>query len=499
MQGNNQGPWSGNGHAAPGFEQKKPNGHHYKPGQGPAGLSFLDPWADPEPPTWPPDVLPAKYHDMVFERSMAAGLDPGAQGIAALCAISGAAPKNARFHPYGKDGDWAVPPIIWGMIVQLSGQRKSALDGPFEALKREHAKLWQAYYARLLRWRELSPADQRKTTKPVEPHAFVINDATPEAVQIILSRTNRGSLLLRDELAGLFGFGRYAKDKGTAERAFYLESYEGGPYAVSRATKDGMFIAVNGLTIFGRIQPERLKDFADLQDDGLLQRFIMVRAARAAVGRPMGAITGKADFDEAIDLLAKTRGRDYRTTQEGGDVIRRMEADAIEFSAFTGHGPGFSGFCGKLHGTLARLALILHMLKQPDPDMTMIHPDTVLQAERLVHEFVYPHVRDFYATLRPDPVNLTCDIAAWLLTDAPHQLRASDFGKYVWACRGLTGKALNDVLDPLVTGGWLEPDTNVGLNRRWMLNLNVRTYMAGRVMLASERRKELQRLLDRIG
>jgi len=87
--------------------------HHWG---GPAEPSFRDPWVAPETPQWPPGVLPVQFHDMVFELGMSAGLDPGAQGIATLSAASDAAPKNARFYPYGTAERWSVPPIIWAMI-----------------------------------------------------------------------------------------------------------------------------------------------------------------------------------------------------------------------------------------------------------------------------------------------------------------------------------------------------------------------------------------------
>jgi hypothetical protein len=318
-------------------------------------------------------------------------------------------------------------------------------------------------------------------------------------LQHILGETNRGTLLLRDELAGFLSFGRYGNDKGTAERAFYLESYEGGRYTVHRATKDSFHIEVNGLTVFGRIQPERLSDFKDLQNDGLLQRFITVAAAKATVGKPLGAITGKDDFDQLITRLTKLPGRSYTTTKEGSDVVRRMETDGIELATLTDYGLGFSGFCGKLHGTLARLALILHLLEQPDLSITLIQPDTVLRAERLVRNFVLPHVLNFYGTLAPERLDRTRSVADWLLTGAPVKIRSSDFGKHTRSCRGLSLADLNDALDPLVTGGWLEPVSPFPGNREWKLNAGVREAMAHRVTAAAERREQNRKLAETIG
>jgi hypothetical protein len=480
----------GNGHDRTSQAQ-----HHWG---GPAEPSFRDPWADPEPPEWPVDVLPAGFHDMVFELGMSTGVDPGAQGISTLCAVSGAAPKNARFFPYGSAERWSVPPIIWAMIIALSGQRKTALDSPFDALREKHSKLWINYRHVLREWRAQSKAHQANSLKPPEPHSFIVTDTSPEKLQMILAETDRGTLMLRDELAGFFAFGRYAAAQTAGERAFYLESYEGRSYTVHRIGRDSLYIAVNGLTVYGHIQPDRLSEFEGLENDGLLQRLIPIRAAKAQAGRALGEIQAKAAFDATIGRLTDLRGRSYRTTQEGGDIIRQMECDGIGFAEITDYGIGFQGFCGKLHGTLARLALILHLLEDPDPELTVISPDTVLRADHLLRDFVLPHAVDFYSTLAHDRVERTRDIAGWLLTSAPVRLRASDFGKYVRPCRGLSLAELNEALDPFVTGGWLEPKIPFPTNREWKLDVRVRSAMAHRIAAATARRDEKRQMFERL-
>jgi hypothetical protein len=53
-----------------------------------------------------------------------------------------------------------------------------------------------------------------------------------------------------------------------------------------RVERDSIHIAVNGMSVYGCIQPDHLKQFADLEDDGLLQRIIAYRARAAAASRP---------------------------------------------------------------------------------------------------------------------------------------------------------------------------------------------------------------------
>lgn len=463
--------------------------------------SFRDPWATPPQPEWPADVLPVIYNDMIFETAMSAGLDPGAQALATLCAISGAACKSTRLYPHGRSENWWVPPLIWGMVVAPVGYRKTALETPFEALLAIDDIASKNWHIELAEYYGLSRQQQAKTPKPPEPHWHVVTDTSPERVQLVLGRTLRGALYKRDELAGFFAFGRYGNDtKGAAERAFYLESYEARTYSVFRIGRDTLHIAVNGLTIFGSTQPTRLTQFRGLEDDGLLQRFITVCAIPPSLGRKLGAISGKAAFDAVIDRLTVEPGREYQSTPGGSEIIRRMEALALDLSALTDYGPGFAGFCGKLHGTLARLALILHLLDDPGASRSVPIPTSAIErADRLVREFVLPHVRNFYATLSPEPLDLVRSIAAWLLTDAPTRITASDFGKHVRVCRGLSLAQLNTALDPLVGGGWLHPEIQFPSNRVWMLDPRVRAAMAYRTALAREQRERNRRLAESIG
>jgi hypothetical protein len=335
------------------------------------GTSFRDPWAAPPQPQWPPDVLPVLYHDMIHELAHTSGTDPGALGMAALAAVSGAAPKSFIFLPKGEDTEtgWKVRPILWVMIDAPSGQRKTALNVVFSALERKNAKVWGEYQIALGDWLALSKEDRDETEKPREPHSYVVQDITPEKLCHILAAmvsTNRGTLLRRDELAGFFGgFGRYNNDKGASERAFYLQAYDGGSFTVHRATRDPIFISECGTAIFGHIQPERLAEFRNLASDGLLPRFVAILAGRATVGKPLpGKIRGKAEFDTAITRLAELGGglfeRAYRPQADATvEIISKLEADAVALTELTDYGAGFQGFCGRLHGTCARIAFLL--------------------------------------------------------------------------------------------------------------------------------------------
>jgi len=320
---------------------------------------------------------------------------------------------------------------------------------------------------------------------------------TLEKLQLILAANPRGTLKLMDELASLLDFGRYGAGNGAAERAFYLESYEGGAFTVHRLGRDSVHVPNAALTIFGGTQPDRLTAFKGLDSDGLLQRFAVMLVAPALLSRPDVAVRGKDQLDEAIGWLVRLTGRRYFATPQGGDLIRRTERDAGDFAAIPDFGLGFQGFARKLHGTHARLALVLHLIESPQSDELPI--GTIERAGWLALRFLLPHARNFYSTLPGAVVALTRDIAGWLLTNAPSRVRASDVTSCVKACRGMGIKPLVEALDPLVTGGWLDPEESFPSNRAWMLNPELRATFAERTKAEAEWRAAVRALIGRMG
>jgi hypothetical protein len=463
---------------------------------GPNTASFFDPWADPLPAEFSGGILSREMEDTVFAAALRDGVCPGALAMAYLAATSGAASKASRFTPY-QNSRWSVPPVVWVLTIADSGQRKTAIeDLAFVALREVNAEIWRAHRDRMRAWQGLPKNEQKESRKPEEPHSFIVEDVTPEKLQMILAATDRGTLMARDEMAGLFEFGRYAGNSGAAERAFYLQAYEGGPYTVSRVSRDSLHIAVNALTIYGGIQPDRLKDFPDLAKDGVLQRINMVRASAATVSRDDVVVVGVDRINAAISGLTRRVARRYRTTSDGSNIIRQTELDGREFASITDYGPGFQGTCSKLHGTHARYALVLHLLDNPDEEV--IPTTTVERAGLLIRNFLLPRARDFFGSLTGAPYQRLRDAAGWILTKAPMRFLASDLMAEVRACRGIGTKEMGDLLDPLVTGGWIEPETPFPNNRAWTVHPMLRKAFAERAVAEQARREEVRRLFRQI-
>ena len=352
------------------------------------------------------------------------------------------------------------------MTIAESGQRKTAIENlAFVALREAHAARWLAHQKRLRAWEALSAKARKETQKPAEPHSFLVEDVTPEKLQMIFAATDRGTLMVRDEMAGLLEFGRYASKSGAAERAFYLQAYEAGSYTVSRVTRDSLHINVNGLTIYGSIQPDRLKDFPDLQKTAFCS------ASTQSAHRPL--LQAKmmwscrmpiASTKPSPHSLAKFIGATERplTAARSSDRPNRTDVSSPPYPITA---RVFRALAANSTEPDARYALVLHLLD--NPGVPIIPSATVQRADIFIRKFPAAAGRDFFANLSGSFHQRRRDVAGWILTKAQPRFLASDLMAGVGACRGMGTKEINELLDPLVTGGWIEPEVPFPNNRAW--------------------------------
>ena len=122
----------------------------------------------------------------------------------------------------------------------------------------------------------------------------------------ILSEQDRGVLELRDEIAGwIGGMEKYSGGSGLADRAFWLQTYDGGPYSVDRI-KGERHVNNLSVSLIGGIQPERLAELKKTtSSDGLLQRLLPVMMQPPRL--PIDAPSRDEDFSRLIRRLVSAR------------------------------------------------------------------------------------------------------------------------------------------------------------------------------------------------
>jgi hypothetical protein len=245
--------------------------------------------------------------------------------------------------------NWWVAPALWLALVGTSGSKKTPITnaawGPLEHAQKLDLDQWKEQVAN---WKAL-PKDKRDPDEPKPRRRLVSHDGTMEALQDILGRQDRGIGVLRDELSGWIGqLEKYGGAKASgADRAFFLQAYNGGPNVVDRVGR-GMTAIDNLLvTIFGGIQPERLRQFHDLTDDGLWQRFVPIIVAPPSRGVdewPGPAVTAYAD---AINQILTIPGETRVELSEGAHEVRAdIERRVFDLEQSDVLGARFTSFCG---------------------------------------------------------------------------------------------------------------------------------------------------------
>lgn len=456
---------------------------------------IFDPWDEYVVPAFPLDVLPGAVRRFVETQSRVIGCDAGALAMASLTALG-----SALSHKFSlkmlRNGDWYASPRLWTLLVGDPSRKKTPIiRAATKCLDQHEQDIWD-------RWeqtRDEALKDDPDAEEPPKPPRLVVGDTTVEALGEILARHDRGLLVRRDEIAGWIGsMERYGGGKGaTADRAFWLQAYDGGPFTVDRIRRGEQRIRNLSVSLLGGIQPNRLKEVRDLTSDGLLQRFLPVMVGKSTFPIDEPA-TPKNEYRELatrlFNAIPATLIMDDAALETAAAARRRLHD--LE-QASSGLAAGFQAFVGKLPGVLGSFALILHMLCDPSHGSALpLSAKHVSNAARLLDEFILPHAFEFYRTA--DSVtdgDRLQKLASWLLTSGKARIVVSDLTSNVAGFRGLTMWEVNQRVSPLVAGGWLAPEGADPVSRAWTVNAEVFSRMETRRAEEEQRKAALAAIM----
>jgi hypothetical protein len=399
-------------------------------------------WLDPDPrllcaelPAAPAlplrDVLGPRLAQWVMDAADAKGA-PADYVFAAMLAVAGSTIGNARWVSPWRG--WAEPPVIWTMCIGLPSAGKSpAIDAVLQPLReaerplREAAETERAAWAEAAELAKLAEAQWKDAARaafkaddkaPPRPHAcdagpaphaprLVVNDGTIERLGAILARQPRGTLQMRDELAGwLEGMQRYAG--GGTDRPFWLEAFGGRGFTVERMGREPLTIDRLSIGVLGGIQPDRLKSLLfKADDDGLLARFLPIWPDPAPVRRPTSwadetLMRGALDRLLTLDMASDDEGNPRPFFVSFTDPARDMMDDfRLAVRRWEGEAEGLLlSFIGKLPGMAARLALVLALLDWAGDGADYPHDVDAghfARAALLVESYLLPMARRAYA------------------------------------------------------------------------------------------------------
>jgi 5S rRNA maturation endonuclease (ribonuclease M5) len=457
-------------------------------------------------PTLDNDALSAGWENWILSEAAARACPPDYVAGALIGAASGWTGNSRRI---AATADWIEPAHLWFANIGVPSAGKTPALRPMidvsRRLERDAEPAWQEAVAQYERdteaattrdkaWRENvqdaarhgralpdRPADAQQPVRPPRPRLFAM-DCSTEELQRMLAEAPRGLIYVRDELAGWLGsFDRYGGNG--ADRAFFLEGWNGGAYVCDRVRYHGEPLRIEhaSLAIIGGMVPDRLREVLADADDGLTARLIFIWPEPTPItkladrGDKHAALRRQALLDAAHRLRSLSMGADEHGApapialpldDDARQLFDEMRCDAIEKARST-HGLA-AGWHGKNPGRALRLALVYEMLRwalhggiQP----VSVSADSVARAGAFLD----------YAARMLDRVTAgltigqaeadAAAVARHLLATLPERLnerRLYQTSGFAWA---RDGKRRAAALSTLQRFGWLRPLGTAGQGR----------------------------------
>jgi len=466
----------------------------------PKGGALFDPWQEFIAPPFPLDILPGAAHDFVATKSTAMGADPAALAMAQLTAFSGAIHHKFRVKMM-RNSDWYEHVRLWTLLFGRSSWLKSPImEAMLRPIRRAQADLQRDYKARMRTWKAQHKGKNSdglggEHEEPHPPERYIVGDTTTEMLGEIMARSERGLLAEHDELAGWIGrMERYhtAGKGASADRAFYLRCWNGGPYTIDRKSSGEILVPNASLSIIGGIQPQRMDELHSLTSDGLLQRFAITLMRAPEEPQDIDCTEATNAYNALVHELLQLPPQRFYLTNSAADAMAELQHHLHSLervgAALT---EAFEGHIGKLKAYAGVLTIILHLIthRAEAVKLTAIGRPSVEKAARLIKEFLLPHAHEFYNRSESEGERLR-RLASYVLTCGKDRLRLADFTTNVRDCRGKKVLEINQQVSPLVAGDWLIPVEQSPVCRGWTVNRSaINQQFAAR--MASERESKI--------
>jgi hypothetical protein len=396
------------------------NGEAHAPSTSGGAPPEPGPWPEPLPipdamvaPPFPVDVLPDELARFVERGATALSCPCDYLGLP-LIVLAGARVGSSRALQI-KPG-WRERPSMYGAVVgPPSAGKTPALKLVAAPVYREQARLHEEY-RRERRDREGDP----KAPKPAERAVFVA-DSTTEKLAELLQDNPRGLVMIRDELvAWVAGLNQYKAKGAGADRQFYLSAWAGEPVSVHRKNQQAgpVFVAHPFLSVVGGLPPDLLPRLRGDKDvaDGFFDRILFSYPdPHPSVGETWDSVPDDA-VELWADVLCHLGALSPEALPEGGvrpHYVRLTESGERAWERFTrGLAADLNDEClpdclrgpwAKFRGYCARLALVLHLLRQVMGNVSGEDVDggDVDRAAELVTYF-QGHARKVYAAMAAD-------------------------------------------------------------------------------------------------
>ncbi len=326
-------------------------------------------------PPFPVDAMPEKTRAFIRETANALDCPIDLVGVSVLGTVSAAIGNSRRGSV--KRGYSVSASLYLGVIAPPGSGKSPAMSKATRPVKDRQTRQKETYEeckreydCEKREYDALSKEDKVSAVPPQKPifSRTWVDDTTVEALATRLRDNPHGLYLIQDELTGwISGMNQYKSGKGN-DRQKYLQMWSNETISVDRKSSDEPLIVERPfITIFGGVQPKRLKDLVDERGDGFFDRFL-VAYPKERIARP-GREETSPEAEESYHELVRSLHR-LEPEEDGTPVRVPFTEDAFErfqeFSnrladeqEFGGHPTALKYHLSKLKEDLARIALNL--------------------------------------------------------------------------------------------------------------------------------------------
>jgi hypothetical protein len=471
----------------------------------------VDLWGKFDPPPLPTGLLPLVIEQYAIAQAAMMGCDAGGLAMAALTVCAAVISDRIELQMKRHDPHWKEAARIWVALVGLPSTKKSPI---MRQAARELIRLdieLHRNYAEAMAQYEALAAEEKRKTRPPRQKRLRIEDTTIEAAQVVLMDSPDGVLCLQDELSGWFGaMDKYGSPRGAAkDRGFWMQSFNGGSYAVNRVIRGAGIIDNVSVSMLGGIQPEPMRKLvADSQDDGLIQRLFPIVLKPATMGKdePQLGVVSKCDA-----LISCLHNLEPPTNHGAGNVAGffpcvlrfddaaqefrgQLEQQHLDLQACEAINKKLAAHIGKYDGLFGRLCVVWHCIENinlPElPDLIAV--DTARRVARFLHEYLLPHAIAFYTEilgLSDEHERLTA-VAGYILARKLERVTNRDVAHGDRTMRKLTRRDSDNVFEQLDALGWVErtPAPRPSDPPHWIVNPEVHKRFSARAVSEAKRR-----------
>lgn len=476
----------------------------------------VDLWASPEAPDLPEGLLPAVIEDFARAKAESMGCDPAGIAMAALATCAGAISDEIKLQPK-RNESWTECARIWvGLVGNPSTKKSPVISAAVKPLRQREGELAAEHRAKMREYEALPKEEQKAKPKPIRQRRLV-EDATIESLQTVLKDNTRGIMSVQDEMSGWFGrLEKYSSGGGAAaDRAFWLQAYNGGGYSVDRVGRGDFHIPNNSISLVGGIQPEPMRNLANgSHDDGLIQRIIPVILAPATLGSEVSSAEAEQryrDLFDRLELLKPPHEAGTIAYAKAPVVTMSATAQALRFEleaehmelvqAFEGMACKLATALGKHDGLFARLCLIWHCI-ETEQGTTVgfeIGHHTAERVAAFLRHFIRRHLYAFHIGVlgMAGVQDELQKMAAWIVAKQIKTATAREVLEAGQAFRGYSADEVRVLFEKMEAFGWGNVTVPSGRAYKPQFQVNPRVFelFAQRGAAELERRETAKRLM----